>query len=586
MAKPYCPLEDRRLLNRSRALVATCLSLAFAASLLAPLPAAAASPKVVIIVGPTGGLTDTYRSQGNAIASAAAAAGANVVKVYSPNATWANVRSAVNNANVIVYLGHGNGFPSPYSNVEDPTRVNGWGLNRTPHNGDSDNWSSTLVYCGEEALLGNLTSADPAQWQYCGGHNGTDGITPAPGFVMIYNSACYAPGAGETADATQAIALARASNYSYPALALGAGASFATDFNAATLVDLILRNRNMGFGEIARRAPGYDFDAQRHFDHPDVPGAEVWIQKTYAMGRRDYWYAYAGDPLRTPAGGTAAAPAAPMVTGTSPAAEALGIATGARVRAFFDVPVFGVSSASFSLHDSYGFRVPATVAWHADLLRATLTPKRPLVPGEWYTARLTEAIHTRAWGELALREWRFQTAAEGGDGVSATWAVTRQLRLGAGTHTGYRFDSAGRLLRARTYTLADTAGPQTSTLRRLPGQSGYWFHVSSGRWESFWLRLSPAVHLAGAPAPTAAVPPATYQPATDLAALRGTHTAYGFDASGTLVAHKTATVPRGTVVRTDQLRALPNQAGAWYRAVNGAFAGLWLRASDVVFLPE
>ncbi len=72
----------------------------------------------------------------------AAAAGADVVKVYSPNATWANVPAAVEGANVIVYLGHGNGFPSPHSTTRGPAfSVNGWGLNRTTGQWRRDTWS-------------------------------------------------------------------------------------------------------------------------------------------------------------------------------------------------------------------------------------------------------------------------------------------------------------------------------------------------------------------------------------------------------------------------------------------------------------
>ena len=113
-------------------------------------PARAAAPKVAIIVGPVGSLSTTYRSFGDRVADAATAAGATVVKAYSPNATWANVKAAVNGANIIVYFGHGNGFPSPYSSTENLDRVNGWGLNRTTTNGDGEAWNSTLAYCGEK----------------------------------------------------------------------------------------------------------------------------------------------------------------------------------------------------------------------------------------------------------------------------------------------------------------------------------------------------------------------------------------------------------------------------------------------------
>ena len=70
----------------------------------APAPAMAAAPKVAIIVGPVGSLTSTYRSYANEVAIGATAAGAMVVKAYSPNATWANVKNAVNGANVMAAM--------------------------------------------------------------------------------------------------------------------------------------------------------------------------------------------------------------------------------------------------------------------------------------------------------------------------------------------------------------------------------------------------------------------------------------------------------------------------------------------------
>jgi putative cell wall-binding protein len=291
------------LRDRIRRTLTIALSTALVLSLLSILPAAAVvQTKVVIIVGPTGSQTDGYRSSADGIADTATAAGANVVKVYSPNATWANVRAAVNGANVIVYLGHGNGYPNPYTSGSEPTdRDNGWGLNRTTTNGDDDNWSTTMVYCGEQALLGTLTSASAAQWGYCGGSTSTDGISPAPGFVMIYSKACYTPGAGEGFDtkATESVAYQRVRNYSYPVLKLGASAYFATDIGggASAIVDRVLRSPGTSFGDIVAGAPGYVASAQRHFSHPDLAGDRVWIQRTAGYGGDvDYWFAFAGNP--------------------------------------------------------------------------------------------------------------------------------------------------------------------------------------------------------------------------------------------------------------------------------------------------
>ena len=86
----------------------------------------------------------------------------------SPAATWANVKAAVDGANIVVYFGHGNGYPNPYTTVEYTDRVNGWGLNRTTSGGDGDDGYSTMAYCGEKALMGTITSTDGAtQRTYC-----------------------------------------------------------------------------------------------------------------------------------------------------------------------------------------------------------------------------------------------------------------------------------------------------------------------------------------------------------------------------------------------------------------------------------
>ncbi len=276
----------------------------FLATVPAPAPVQAAGEKVVIIVGPSGTITDSYRSSANRVATAAAAAGATVVKVYSPNATWPKVLEAVNGANVIVYFGHGNGSPNPYGTTELTDRTNGWGLNTATTNGDKDNWSTgTLVYCGEKALLGTLTAADGAQQRkYCGGGP----ITPAPGFTMVYAQAHYAPGFGERYDeddplTTLAEAQARVRNYSYPVLRLGAGAYFATAYSDAdAIVSRVLTQPDASYGEIFALGRGYSPSTLTATSHTDVPGAQTWVQRTINgnlhFGDPDYWYAFAGDP--------------------------------------------------------------------------------------------------------------------------------------------------------------------------------------------------------------------------------------------------------------------------------------------------
>jgi hypothetical protein len=290
--------EDLPLRDRLQATLVAAFTLAAMLLVAAPAPTSAATLKVAIIVGPTGDLTDTYREDADDVAASAEAAGATVVKVYSPNATWVNVKNAVAGANVIVWMGHGNGYPSPYSATESTDRVNGWGLNRTTTNGDSDNWSTTMAYCGERALLGQLTSADDStRLRYCGG-TANDGIAPAPGFVMIYAHACYTAGAGEPGEVgpSQSQALSRVANFSDPMLRLGARAYFATMGGASNLVSQVLTNRDTSFADIFSSGWGYSGSALRAFDHPDRSGQRIWLQTN------GYHYAFAGNPGLTPSG--------------------------------------------------------------------------------------------------------------------------------------------------------------------------------------------------------------------------------------------------------------------------------------------
>ncbi len=166
---------------RSVLVLATLLA-TFIGSLGLPAPAAGAesSTKVAIIVGPVGEeLTPVYISLAEAAAKAAEERGAMVARAYSPDADEKSVRKAVHHANIVIYFGHGVGTPNPYSDTPDPLTTNGWGLNGPNRRGDhSDSFADgTLAYYGEEWIVQHAR--------------------PAPGWVMIYSNACYAPGAGE-----------------------------------------------------------------------------------------------------------------------------------------------------------------------------------------------------------------------------------------------------------------------------------------------------------------------------------------------------------------------------------------------------
>ena len=88
-------------------------------------------PRVVIVVGPSGGATNRYRAEARAAATLARKYTPDVTELYSPNATWPAVKKALQGASLVIYMGHGNGWPSKYRDSLYPPTQNGFGLNPT-----------------------------------------------------------------------------------------------------------------------------------------------------------------------------------------------------------------------------------------------------------------------------------------------------------------------------------------------------------------------------------------------------------------------------------------------------------------------
>ena len=81
----------------------------------------------MIVVGPVAEHNAHYKADAADIAAEARKYTPNVVKLVTPNATWAAVKAAAQGANVFVYLGHGNGWPSIYPPFQTLTK-DGLGL--------------------------------------------------------------------------------------------------------------------------------------------------------------------------------------------------------------------------------------------------------------------------------------------------------------------------------------------------------------------------------------------------------------------------------------------------------------------------
>jgi hypothetical protein len=257
---------------------------ALASALVAPAGSAAASPaKVVVIVGPVGSMTASYRSDADAIAAEALKYTPNVVKIYTPNATWSVVEPALQDANVVVYLGHGNGFPSPYRTSPWPLTQNGLGLN--PVAGGDD---TKVAYYGESYLAND--------------------VRLAPNAVVLLHHLCYASGNSEPGrgDPTLAVAQQRIDNYGAGFLAAGARAVIADAHYGSSYYIRALFTTDETLDAVWRFAPAAKGNYGA-FPSARTPGAiGQYDPNTPTTG---YYRSFVGDPSLTTTAVTGNAPA-------------------------------------------------------------------------------------------------------------------------------------------------------------------------------------------------------------------------------------------------------------------------------------
>jgi hypothetical protein len=232
-----------------------------------PGPVAAAGKKVVIVVGPVGSATANYIYNARLLAAQARSYGAIVTELYSPRATWARVKRYAQGANVFIYLGHGNGYPSPYGAFQPYTK-DGLGLNA--YEGSTRN-----VYYGEYYVDRYLQFA--------------------PNSVVILNRLCYASGNNEwgTGYPTKATAIKRVDNYGAGFLRTGARAVFAEGIASTSyiLYSLFRTNRTIKqtFWADPTRSGAYDFA----FNSARTPGKVAILDPVGGSNR--YYRSVIGD---------------------------------------------------------------------------------------------------------------------------------------------------------------------------------------------------------------------------------------------------------------------------------------------------
>ena len=225
---------QRASIRRSRRLTVFALMAAVVVSLGAmalPREARAAGIRVVVVVGPAGSSTADYRNSARTYAQLARGYGAVVTEIYSPYATWSKVKAAAQGANLLIYLGHGNGWPSPYGPFQRYTK-DGLGLNATSGNGNYN-----VKYYGEYYVDRD--------------------IQMAPNAVVILNRLCYASGNSEwgSANPSSSTAKQRVDNYGAGFLRAGAKAVFAEAINSVSYQIRALFTSNLNMNNILMTHP-------------------------------------------------------------------------------------------------------------------------------------------------------------------------------------------------------------------------------------------------------------------------------------------------------------------------------------------
>jgi hypothetical protein len=218
-----------------------------------PQPARAAGLKVVVVVGPVESRTASYIDAGRRIASQARSYGASVYEIYSPYATWDRVRYWAQRANLLVYLGHGNGWPSPYPPFQPYTK-DGMGLNATYGQGHYNR-----KYYGEYYID-----------RY---------IQLAPDAVVILHRLCYASGNSEWGSPGPSLwtARQRVDNFGAGFLRAGAKVVFAEAIYTTSHILYGLFRTNRSMGQIFWTSPSRTWVYRHAFNSSRTPGTWAYM---------------------------------------------------------------------------------------------------------------------------------------------------------------------------------------------------------------------------------------------------------------------------------------------------------------------
>ncbi len=223
-------------------------------------PEQAATKRAVIVVGPVGSETADFIKDATQIAKVLSDAGMNVTLIVPPNSTWKAVTKAANGADFFAYLGHGNGWPSPYPPFQEDSK-DGLGL-------DPDTTSDTYAV------------------QYYGANKMREKIHLAPNSIVLLHRLCYSAGNAEPGMPlpNQDVAFQRVDNYASGFLSIGARVVFALAWQ-----------------------PGADLARALLTNHGSMDSFFEWTDKPDSDSQYQPWHGWIGwkpdlylDSVRTP----------------------------------------------------------------------------------------------------------------------------------------------------------------------------------------------------------------------------------------------------------------------------------------------
>jgi len=225
-------------------------------------------PKAVLIVGPIDPPTHTATLSNIAWANRLAAImenhGMEVAKVYWPDSTWENVRSAISGASIIVYMGHGFGLGEL---PEDPTEMVG-GCNGFCLVNPMDPLGARLGT--QDMLIATSQLAKNAiAFLFCCSCGGTSGADPVP--------------------VSEALARRRIEAYSSTFLRMGAEGYFAS-VDMESILEDFFAHPNRTLGELYQSHGGAPGHAYTHILWPD---RVVWFDGDTQHG---WGRAFVGNP--------------------------------------------------------------------------------------------------------------------------------------------------------------------------------------------------------------------------------------------------------------------------------------------------